>query len=524
MPFCAVGYVALYVHLTGEKHSMSMTPELEAQILRYYHVEKWRIGTIARQLHVHHGSVERVLRQAGLPRIGTARPSRIDPYLPFIRQTLEKFPRLTASRLHVMVQARGYAGGPDHFRHLVSHHRPRPVAEAYLRLVTLPGEQAQVDWAHFGHLNIGRARRPLMAFVMVLSWSRRIYLRFFLDARMENFLHGHVGAFEAWGGLPRVLLYDNLKSAVLERQGNAIRFHPTLLDFAGHYRFEPRPVAVARGNEKGRVERAIRYIRDSFWPARSFVDVADLNWQAEAWCLGQADDRLCPQDKALTVREAFAQEQPRLLALPGNPYVTHERLEVTVGKTPYARFDLNDYSVPHTQVRKTLTVVADPAQVRILDGQAVIASHPRSYDKGAQIEDPTHIAKLVERKAQAHAQRGMSRLTQAVPASTELLTRAAERGEGLGGITSSLLRLIERYGAAEVQAAVVTALARGVPHPHAVRQALEVQREARNQPPPVAVCMPTHVAERDTVVKPHKLDSYDQFTDTKTEIKGDEDE
>ena len=214
---------------------MSMTPELEAQILRYHHVEKWRIGTIARQLHVHHGSVLRVLRQAGLPHNGTLRASCIDPYLPFIRQTLEKFPNLAASRLYVMVKERGYAGGPDHFRHLVSCHRPRPVAEAYLRLVTLPGEQAQVDWAHFGHLDIGRAKRPLMAFVMVLSWSRRIYLRFFLDARMENFLRGHVGAFEAWGGLPRVLLYDNLKSAVLERQADAIRFNPTLLAFAAHF-------------------------------------------------------------------------------------------------------------------------------------------------------------------------------------------------------------------------------------------------------------------------------------------------
>jgi transposase len=85
---------------------------------------------------------------------------------------------------------------------------------------------------------------------MVLSYSRQIFLRFFLDARMENFLRGHAGAFEAWGGVPRVLLYDNLKSAVLERRGDAIRFHPTLTAFAGHYRFEPRPVAVARGNEK----------------------------------------------------------------------------------------------------------------------------------------------------------------------------------------------------------------------------------------------------------------------------------
>ena len=199
---------------------MTMPPEFEVNVLRYYHVEKWRVGTIARQLHVHHGSVERVLRQAGLPRINSARASCIDQYLPFIRQTLDKFPALTASRLYSMVKERGYIGGPDHFRHLISHHRPRPAAEAYLRLVTLTGEQGQVDWAHFGHLDIGRARRPLMAFVMVLSWSRRIYLHFFLDAKMENFLRGHVGAFESWGGLPRVLLYDNLKSAVLERQGD----------------------------------------------------------------------------------------------------------------------------------------------------------------------------------------------------------------------------------------------------------------------------------------------------------------
>src|ERR1700675_3840467 len=111
---------------------------------------------------------------------------------------------------------------------------------------------------------LGRARRPLMAFVMVLSYSRQIFLRFFLNARMENFLRGHVEAVEAWPGIPKVILYDNLNSALLERQGDAIRFHPTLIAFAGHYRYDPRPVAVARGNEKGRVERAIRYVRDNF--------------------------------------------------------------------------------------------------------------------------------------------------------------------------------------------------------------------------------------------------------------------
>ncbi len=123
---------------------MTIPPELEAQILRYYHVERWRPNTIARQLRVHHATVARVLARAGLPRIGRPRPSRVDPYLPFILATLEKFPTLTASRLYVMVRERGYRGGPDHFRHVIACHRPRPKAEAYLRLRTLPGEQAQV--------------------------------------------------------------------------------------------------------------------------------------------------------------------------------------------------------------------------------------------------------------------------------------------------------------------------------------------------------------------------------------------
>ena len=167
-----------------------------------------------------------------------------------------------------------------------------------------------------------------MAFVMVLSYSRQIFLRFFLDARLESFLRGHVDAFTAWNGCPRVLLYDNLNSAVLERQGDAIRFHPALIEFAGHYRYEPRPVAVARGNEKGRVERAIRYVRDNFFAARKFVDLDDLNIQAEAWCTGLAADRRCPGQDGLSVGAAFAAEAPKLLPLPDNPYPLVERVEM----------------------------------------------------------------------------------------------------------------------------------------------------------------------------------------------------
>jgi transposase len=502
---------------TKRKRSVTISSELEAQILRYYHVERWRPGTIARQLHVHHGTVARVLAQAGLPRIGRRRSSRIDPFLPFILQTLEKFPTLTASRLYAMVRERGFVGGPDHFRHVIACHRPHPKTEAYLRLRTLPGEQGQVDWGHFGRLIIGRALRPLMAFVMVLSYSRDIFLRFFLNACLENFLRGHVGAFSTWRGLPRVLLYDNLKSVVLERQGDAIRFHPTLLDFARHYRFEPRPVAVARGNEKGRVERAIRYVRDSFFAGRSFVDIDDLNAQADAWCRGIAADRRCPADVTLTVREALAQEAPRLLVLPDNPYPLYERVAVIARKTPYVRFDLNDYSIPHTHVRRTLTLLADLAEVRILDGHNLLARHVRSYDKGAQVEDPAHIAALVADKHAARRHRATDHLAAAAPAAETLLVRAAERGDNLGSITATLVQLLARYGASELQAAILEALAHDVPHPNAVRLALERRREQRQEPPPIAITLPEHIQAKDRPVRPHDLAAYDKLKETPDE-------
>ena len=350
-----------------------------------------------------------------------------------------------------------------------------------------------------------------MAFVLVLSYSRHIFLRFFLDARTENFLRGHLAAFAAWQGVPRVILYDNLRSAVLERHGDAIRFNPTLLEFAAHYRYEPRPVAIARGNEKGRVERAIRFVRDAFFAARAFTGVDDLNAQADAWCRGPAGDRRCPEDPTRGVGEVFAEEAPLLLRLPDNPYPVVERVEVRVDKTPYVRFDQNDYTVPHTKVRRILTVLADPDRLRIVEGQDVLAEHPRSYDRGERIEKQAHLDALVETKRRARHHRATDRLVQAVPASQTLLLRAAERGHNLGNITGTLARLLERYGPAQLDAAILEALDRDVPHPNAVRLALERQRDDRKQPPPVALVLPEHVRARDKVVRPHSLDIYDQL-------------
>ncbi|HLG26439.1 MAG TPA: IS21 family transposase [Paenisporosarcina sp.] len=491
---------------------MTISNELEAKILRYYHVEKWRVGTIADQLGVHHSVVNRVLSQAGFRQekpIPTH--SIVEPYLPFMQETLKKFPTLTASRLYEMVCERGYPGGPDHFRYIVSLYRPRPRTEAYLRLRTLPGEQAQVDWGHFGNIIIGRAKRPLMAFVMVLSFSRRIFLRFYLNQRMSNFLDGHEAAFHAFNGIARVLLYDNLKSAVLEREGDAIRFHPTLLEFSSHYRFEPRPVAIARGNEKGRVERAIRYVRDNFFAARQWGDLEDLNKQAQQWCEGVASNRPCPEDPSLTVREVFLQEQPVLLDLPNNPYPAQEREEVKVGKTPYVRFDLNDYSVPHSFTRRLLTVRATQTVVSVLDGTHVIAQHSRSYDKGKQIEDESHIKDLVAAKKQARLHRGQDRLIQSLPCCEEFLIAAAARGYVLRSITHQLLLLLDSYGATEMNIAVNEALTRGVPHPNAVRLHLEKRREERQKPPPIHLDLPNDKRVREQVVRSPNLNDYDQL-------------
>ena len=484
--------------------------ELAAQAVRLYFVEKWPIGTIARHLRVHHSTVARALREHGVPAdVITRRRSQVDPYLPFILVTLEKWPDLPASRLYAMVRERGYPGAPDHFRSIVARYRPKKAAEAFLRLRTLPGEQAQVDWAFFGSIEVDGAHRPLVAFVMVLSWSRRIFLRFGLDARTGTFLHRHVEAFHAFGGVPRIVLYDNLKSAVIERHGDAIHFNDQLLDFAATLRYEPRPVAPYRGSEKGRVERAIRYIRDNFWPARTFKGLADLNAQAEAWCAQEGQVRRCPGDRTITVALAFEEEQPRLLPLPDDPVIPEDRLLVSVGKTPYVRFDRNDYSVPHDRVRRALVVLSTPTRVRILDGATTVAEHERCWGKGRQVEDPAHITALVEEKHHARQARGVDRVVAAVPRVEALLCRVAERGGALGTTVAALGRLLDMYGAAELAVAVDEAMAADAPHLHAIRQVLDRRRATQGKPPPVHLPVPAAVA--DLSVRPHDLSAYDRI-------------
>ena len=497
---------------------MAISDELKAQILRYHHVEKWRVGTISRHLGVHHLTIKKVLAASGVPKNNIlVQSSIIDPFMSFILDTLQRFPTLTARRLYDMAKERGYSGSSDHFRHMIALYRPRPAAEAYLRLRTLPGEQAQVDWGHFGHVSIGKAKRPLMAFVMVLSYSRKIYLHFYLNQRTENFLRGHENAFIAFGGLPRVILYDNCKNVVLERFGDAVRFNPLLLNFAAHYRFEPRPVAVYRGNEKGRVERAIRYIRDNFFAAREWRDLDDLNAQAKIWCDTYASERPCPEDRSKSVHEVFQEEQPLLIALPDNAYPCYETEAVSVGKTPYVRFDLNDYSVPHDKVRKTLTVQATLNTVTILDGIKILSTHNRSYDKAQQIECEQHIETLAAQKKHARLHRSQHRLTHAIECAQEFLNASVAHGYFIGSTVRQLLNLLDDYGAATLNIAMLDALKRKVPHPNSVRLSLQRTLDEKQQHPKLPTTMSLDQRVNTLTIKPHNLNSYQAFNHIATE-------
>jgi len=507
-----------------------VTPEEAAKILRLHHAEEWPVGTIGTQLGRHHDTIERVLAQSGLDvHKQSTRLRLVDPYLPFLKEKLDEYPRLRASRLWSMAKARGYTGSKSGFRAIVSRLRPRRAAEAYLRRVVLPGQEAQVDWAHFGNLTIGRALRALWAFVIVLSYSRLRFLRFSVRAAMPSFLAGHVEAFRFFGAAPRTILYDNLKSAVLEREGDAVRFHPTLLALAGHYRFEPRACAPYRPNEKGRVERAIRDARENFFAAREFKSLADLNEQARTWCLEIAKERKVPDARETTCEAAFLDERSKMLELPGDDFPVEETLVVRVGKTPYVRFDKNDYSVPHTHVQRSLTVVATDARVRVVDPAAsteVLADHPRTFDRDQRVEVPAHLQALIEQKRRAHQSRGFDRLFGVVPSSRAMMEHLAERGGNLGATTSGLLQMLDRVGAQMLERAVAEVVAHDQMNLRAIHHVLDRLRHEAGQPPPLSVPVTTD-ARAAVQVRPHELSTYDQLhqeTNNDDSTKGDDDD
>src|SRR6266850_4552666 len=486
-----------------------ISPETRVQIRRYFYAEHWKIGTIATALDVHPDTVRRAIEVERFQHAEPLRPSMVDPYLPFVCEVLEQYPRLRATRLHQMIRDRGYTGSVEQLRRVVARLRPQP-HEAFLRLQVFPAEQAQVDWAYFGSVMMGRAKRQLSCFVITLSWSRALYLEFFFDQTTENFLRGHVRAFQAWSGAPRVILYDNLKSAVLERRGDQIHFNPRLLELAGHYHFVPRPCQVRAGNQKGRVERAIRYVRDSFWAGRSFTTLAECNRQALLWRDQVAHRRRWPGGDDRTLADVFTEEQSRLLPPPLHAFSTDRIEAVRSRKTIYVRFDLNDYSIPPETVGRQLTLVASDVTVRILDGSFEIARHVRTYDRHQLVLDPAHQEAVLKTKRKAFHSTPGGRLEQAVPESKTLLDLAFANGESAGSQTAQLLKLLDEYGPAALRRAIVEALEHNTP------RACSVAFLLRRQPRPRRVALDlSHNPQAQSVdVRPHDLETYDELART----------
>ena len=494
-----------------------ITTELKVEIRRLFFAEHWKIGTIAAMLGLHAETVKAAIEWERFGSSKIARAKLTDPYIPFIEKTLESYPRLRATRIHQMLVERGYTGSVAQVRRAVAGLRPRK-REAFLCLKVFPGEEAQADWACFGKVRIKDAERRLSCFVLTLSYSRALYLEFFFDQTLENFLLGFVHAFKNWHGVPRNIKIDNLKSAVLERRGDGVRFHERFLELSAHYHFAARPCAPGRGNEKGRVERTIQYIRHSFFAARPFTTLADFNRQALEWRDRVAHERPWPGGASKTVAEVLEEERPRLLDLPAHPFDTGVIHPAHTNKTIYVRFDLNDYSIPPEAVGRQLMIAASPETVRILDGQVEIARHKRSYGRREQISNPAHIDAVLKEKRKAIGSVAGTRLEHASPEINRFLDLAFQRGESILRLTPKLLRLLDDFGPEEFRAAVTEAIQNNTPNVSSISFIVNRRHRAAGRRALMRVTLPRRPELEDLSVSSHQLEDYDELAqDTSSE-------
>ena len=487
---------------------MTVSREVETEIRALHFGEHLPVGTIASQLEVHPDVVKRVL---GLNEPRPPAPPRaklIDPYRDFIEQTLKRFPRLRATRIYDMVRPRGYSGSVRTLREHVHEVRPAPSKEAFLRLSHLPGEQAQVDWAHVGEIAVPGGRRALWLFVMVLAWSRAIWAEFVLDLSVWSLLRSLSRACAWFGGTPREWLFDNPKIVVLERHGDAARFHPLLLDLAGQHAVRLRLCGVRKPQEKGGVERSIRYLRERFLAARAIRSVEQGNREMLAFLDEIALPRPHPTLPGRSVRDCFEEERARLLPPPQGPVCTDQIVSVRVDKTAFCRFDTNFYSVPPSHVGRILTVAADDREVRLLDGASPVARHPRCWGRSQPVEAYEHRLAVLETKRAAQEPKGRDRLRAAVVGIDALYERWVDAGRNLGSMTARTLKLLDLYGPDLLATAVRQVLERGLHDPGAVASLCEQGRRAQNAPIPLDLTLASHVNDRDVI--PHALEIYDE--------------
>jgi transposase len=492
---------------------LSMDPELWSNIRRLRLAERLSQAAIARRLGVHRDTVKRALAaHDGPPKNGFSRgnvPSKLDPFKPHIQDRLAQFPELPGSILLQEIKVQGYTGGRAILGDYLCKVRPAP-PKAFLRLETLPGEYAQVDWAHIGMITIGNRAWRLSCFVMVLSYSRMLYLEFTLSQSLEAFLAAHVHAFDFFGGVPKKINYDNLKTVVLSRAGRDIRFHPRFMTFTGHYLFEPVPCNVRAAWEKGKVESAVKFVRSGFLAGRAVTTLPLLNDQARAWRDGQANVRIHGTTHERPV-DRFVLEKERLQPLPALPYDTSVVKPVGVDRQALVRFDANRYSVPAAYAGKSLTLKAGPHRVELFDGPGLVASHGRCYERHRVYEDPAHLKDILLARKKARAARAHNDFLALAPECRDYLTGLVAAELDLHAHLDKIMDLVHLYGKTEVAGAVAHALRFRAFGASYIQRVIQQRRAARDMPEPTPIILTKKPDWNRLAVEQTDLSVYDDL-------------
>lgn len=490
-------------------------------IRRLFEVEKLSKSAIARKLGIHRWTVRRALASLlGPPADKPHRPlgpSKLEAFKPYLGERLKEYPDLSGAKLFLEVQRQGYAGGRTILRDYLKKIRPERSPSVFLRLETQPGEFAQVDWANCGTIQIGNAKRKLSCFVMVLSYSRMIYIEFTLSQRLEDFLQCHMNAFEFFGGVPDKINYDNLKTVVLSRVGKEIRFHPQFMDFAGFYLFDPIPCGVRMAHEKGKVESGIKFVRSAFLAGREIRSFVDLERESAEWRDGEANVRIHGTTHERPI-DRFETEKTLLHPLPSPEFDCTILETVEASRQALVHFDANRYSVPHRAARQTLTLAAGKHEIEIFDSAGhLLARHARCYEKYRVIENPAHIEGLLAERKNARSAKRVEWFLSLAPECEAYLKGLVATELVVPAHLEKIHDLALRYGKTEVAGAVVHALSYKAFGADYLQRIIHQRRAARNMPEPQQISLVKKPEWTKITVEQTDMAVYDEIFEEKTE-------
>jgi transposase len=411
---------------------------------------------IARTLGLAARTVRKWLKEPYQPRKRIQRSSMLDPFKGRIMAMLQEHP-YTAVQVHRILGDYGFKGGITIVKDFILQIRPR-AAEAYLTLSFAPGECAQVDWGSWDFIAVGNTRRRLSFFVMVLGYSRMMYVEFALGQSQEHFLSCHRHAFEFFGGVPGKIMCDNCKTAVLSHpHGLTPIINPRYADFAGHYGFTVKACNVRKANEKGIVENAVGYVKHNFLSGRPISEFTSLNPAAAVWLEQTANVRIHGKTRQRPV-DLFIAEKTMLKALPPHPYDCALILSVAANSQFRVRVDTNSYSVPAGYAGKKLLLKLYPDRLCLYDGEKFVAEHLRSHDRFQDIESPEHAQPLLERKRKADEQHILKRFLAISRQAENYCRQLAERKLNWRAHLRKIVALADVYGTEKVAVALEDAL------------------------------------------------------------------